>query len=224
MSQATPASAPECAPPRIPGAGHPGVTVAPRLVARGLRGAAGGPFDLSLPAGSCLAVTGPSGAGKSVLLRMIADLDPNEGEVLLDGLARSGMPASEWRRRVAYAAAEPAWWHDDVGAHFATPPLVAAAALALPVDVFARPVRLCSTGERQRLALLRTLAAAPAVLLLDEPTGALDAEATARVEALLRETLRGGAAMLLVTHDPAQAARMGDAGHHRLRDGRLLPA
>ncbi|OYW11998.1 MAG: ATP-binding protein, partial [Acidiphilium sp. 37-67-22] len=49
------------------------------LEAAGLRGAAGGPFDLALGRGEAVAITGPSGAGKSVLLRMIADLDPHEG-------------------------------------------------------------------------------------------------------------------------------------------------
>ncbi|PIK71519.1 hypothetical protein CS379_18905, partial [Methylobacterium frigidaeris] len=77
-----------------------------------------GPFDLALAPGEACAVTGPSGAGKSVLLRMIADLDPSEGRVSLDGIDREAMPAPLWRRQVTYLAAEPGWWAETVAEHF----------------------------------------------------------------------------------------------------------
>ena len=199
----------------------------PRLELRALRSALAGPFDLVLAAGEALAVTGPSGAGKSVFLRMVADLDPNEGEALLDGVPRRSMSGPVWRARVGYAAAEPGWWHEQVGAHFADPlPELAreeAARLLLRPDIFDGPVRLCSTGERQRLALLRSLAIGPTVLLLDEPTAALDPASTAAVEDLLRERQGDGMALLLVTHDAAQAARLGNRVM-RLREGRLYAA
>ena len=73
-----------------------------------------GPLSFSVEAGECLALRGPSGAGKSLLLRAIADLDPNEGRVSLDGESREDMPAPDWRRRVAYLAAEAGWWADTV--------------------------------------------------------------------------------------------------------------
>ncbi|MEW5962448.1 MAG: ATP-binding cassette domain-containing protein, partial [Pseudomonadota bacterium] len=68
------------------------------------------PLSFSVQSGECLAVEGPSGSGKTRLLRAIADLDPADGHILLDGLAREEAPATEWRRLVRYAAAEPAWW------------------------------------------------------------------------------------------------------------------
>ena len=83
-------------------------------------------------------------------------------------------------------------------------------------------VRL-STGERQRLALIRTLALASPVLLLDEPTGALDEESTQFVEAMLRERLAAGIIIAMVTHSPAQAARLGRR-HLRMENRRLLQA
>ena len=67
-----------------------------------------------------------------------------------------------------------------------------------------------STGERQRLALLRAMERSPKVLLLDEPTGPLDEEATAAVEAMLREKQGNGLAILWVTHDRRQAERIAD--------------
>jgi ABC-type iron transport system FetAB ATPase subunit len=174
------------------------------------------PASLRVAAGECVAVEGPSGAGKSVLLRAVADLDPNRGEVRLGERARESMPAPAWRRLVTYVAAESGWWMDRVGAHFDDPraavPLVEA--LGLPADALDWPVTRLSSGERQRLALARTLVQRPAVLLLDEPTGALDEASVGRVEALLRGELERGTAILLVTHAAAQAERL---AHTRLR-------
>ena len=73
-----------------------------------------------------------------------------------------------------------------------------------------------------RSALARALALAPRALLLDEPTAALDPEATARVETELRRYLDGGAAILMVTHNPEQARRMARRGW-RMEQGRLEP-
>lgn len=167
-------------------------------------------IGFSLNGGACLAVMGPSGSGKTLLFRALADLDPCRGRVTLDGVLREDVPAPEWRRRVAYVPAEPGWWADTPAAHFtdwdAATPL--AEALLLPGDIGEAPVTRLSTGERQRLALMRALMGNPRVFLLDEPTGPLDAAATAAVERVLAERLAGGASILLATHDAAQAARM----------------
>lgn len=189
------------------------------LQARGLRHVYAGPFDLDLPPGACLAITGPSGSGKSLLLRMVADLDPHEGEAWLDGVGRNTLSGPDWRRRVAYVPAEPGWWLDQVGGHFAAPS-PDAARLGLPPDIWDRMVAACSTGERARLALLRALAGRPAMLLLDEPTGALDHDATLAVEALLAERMASGLGVVLVTHDTAQAERLGSV-RRRMAGGRL---
>lgn len=196
-----------------------------RLRLAGLRSSLAGPFDLAVDAGGCIAVTGASGSGKSLFLRMIADLDPHEGEAWLDAAPRSAMSAPAWRRQVAYVPAESGWWADSVAAHFAdlaaARPL--AARLGLAPELLDGPVLRLSTGERQRLGLLRALLETPPVLLLDEPTGPLDAASVGLVEAVLRERLAAGTTMLLVTHDPAQAARLGGR-HMVMRDRRLVPA
>jgi ABC-type iron transport system FetAB ATPase subunit len=194
------------------------------LSVRGLRSRFGGPFSFDLHAGECVAIQGPSGAGKSVLLRMLADLDPHEGEVLLDGRAADAMPAPEWRSRVVYQAAEPAWWEATAGQHFraAERGFVdgALTALGLAPAVLDTEVERLSTGERQRLALVRSLAVQPAVLLLDEPTAALDPGAVARAEALLRSRLGDGLALLIVTHSAEQAKRLAQR-IFRLEQGKL---
>ncbi len=180
------------------------------------------PADLQLAKGECLALSGPSGAGKSLLMRAIADLDPNRGEVFLEHADRDRMPAHRWRRLVAYVPSESGWWADDVGAHFPDGPATAALLTDLGLDagVLDWPVARLSTGERQRLALARALVNSPRVLLLDEPTSGLDPEAAKRVEAELRRRLEDGAAILLVTHDAAQAGRL--AGRRlRMEAGRL---
>ena len=151
------------------------------------------PFDLDIEAGECVALSGPSGSGKTLVLRALADLDPNAGEVALDGEPRSAIAAPDWRRRVAYLAAEPGWWEDRVGPHFPKPDEPGGAAVSplldaldLPPVLMGQAIATVSTGERQRLALIRTLLLEPRVLLLDEPTSGLDSAAGSRVESLLR--------------------------------------
>jgi ABC-type iron transport system FetAB ATPase subunit len=176
--------------------------------------------DVLLAAGECLAVTGPSGSGKSRLLRAIADLDPHRGEVWLGDAARAAMPAHRWRQRVGYLPAESAWWGDLVADHMPAPGSERLAELGLDPGVMQWQVSRLSSGERQRLALLRLLAGAPAVLLLDEPTANLDADSAARVERLLKQQQAQGRGLIWVSHDQAQVQRVADRGF-RIVDGRL---
>jgi ABC-type lipoprotein export system ATPase subunit len=83
-----------------------------------------------------------------------------------------------------------------------------AQALNLEPALFDGNVARLSTGERQRLALVRALVLPSSVLLLDEPTGPLDPESVERVEAVLKARAAAGAALILVTHDPRQAERL----------------
>jgi putative ABC transport system ATP-binding protein len=188
------------------------------LVVRQLRNEFAGPFELNLGFGACAAITGPSGSGKSLFLRMIADLDPNEGRVWLQGIDRASLPAPEWRKRAAYVAAESGWWADTVIEHFAASRRSEVAALSarlgLHAELLDASITRLSTGEKQRVSLVRALLPSPPVLLLDEPTGPLDEESVARVEALLTERMANGTSVLLVTHDPNQAERL---GHQRYR-------
>jgi putative ABC transport system ATP-binding protein len=202
-----------------------------RLRIVNLRSHLAGPFDLTLEAGDCVAITGPSGSGKSLFLRMIADLDPNQGEVFLDGHERRTFSPPAWRACVVYNAAEPGWWSESVADHFrgkapgADMEFARAMAprLGLASGLLDGPVLRLSTGERQRLALIRALALDSPVLLLDEPTGALDQETTQLVEQVLRERLAAGVAIAMVTHTPEQAVRLGQR-HLRMQNRHLVPA
>lgn len=168
--------------------------------------------DFDLAAGEALSVMGPSGSGKSLFLRSLADLDPNEGDLRLNGKSRETMPGPQWRRWVTYVPAESGWWAERVGAHFedwdATAP--SAGRLGFPADAGGWPVSRLSTGEHQRLALLRALEPirVDRLLLLDEPTSGLDTGSIAVVEGRLREFLADGGGLVFVTHDAAQAKRL----------------
>lgn len=174
------------------------------------------PVSLTVPNGQALAVTGPSGSGKTLFLRAVADLDPNEGSIRLDGLDRTETNAPQWRRQVVYVPADPAWWADDVGTHFSD---VAAAvqfttAMGLHEDVFEWPINRLSTGERQRLGLARALALSPRCLLLDEPTSGLDDGNRAQVETIITEQMSRGTICFIVTHDREQARRLAPKNLH----------
>src|SRR4030088_3656157 len=126
-----------------------------------LRSAYAGPLELILDKGACAAITGPSGSGKSLFLRMIADLDPNEGEVWLNERERASMSAPAWRKQVTYVSAESGGWTDRVIEHFAanrrSDVAALAARLGLRVDLLDAPIAQLSTGEKQRFSLIRAI-------------------------------------------------------------------
>lgn len=183
-------------------------------------------LQCALHAGESLAVTGPSGVGKTLLLRTLAGLrSADAGEVWFDGRRLGDWWLPEYRARVVYLAQRPGLPDGSVGEALAAP-------FALRVhrhQCFAREdaVRLLmeldvpptfldqatddlSGGEAQVAALVRALLIEPRVLLLDEPTAALDPQRTQRVEALLRTWLANGPqrACVWVSHDAAQIERV----------------
>lgn len=181
------------------------------------------PIDLSIEPGHCVALAGPSGCGKTRLLRALADLDPHQGEAYLDQQPLHQTPAPLWRRQVGLLPAESHWWSDTVGDHFSQPVGELLQALGLPEGCLEWSVSRLSSGERQRLSLIRLLQGQPRVLLLDEPTANLDFENSQRVEGLvLRYLQQQQAAILWVSHDPEQRRRV---SQHPLvfKQGRLEP-
>jgi len=183
-----------------------------------------GPVDLDIAPGECVCLSGASGAGKSLLLRAVADLEPHAGGAELDGERCADMRPSTWRQRVGLLPAESAWWCERVGAHFDHPRPEWFEALGFEPAVGDWEIARLSTGERQRLALLRLLCNGPRALLLDEPTASLDPAAVGRVEALLDEYRRErDCPILWVTHDPAQTERVADR-RMQIHEGRVREA
>lgn len=180
-----------------------------------------GPVTLAVDAGDCLCISGASGSGKSLLLRAIADLDPHEGQLLLQGEPATDMPANAWRTRIGLLPPESSWWLSQVKDHFRNGMPVPLDHIGLSADVLEQPVARLSSGEKQRLALMRLLSNRPQVLLLDEPTANLDPENTGRVEAVITEYLRAHqAAVIWVSHDPEQVARVANR-YYEMCDGNL---
>ncbi|MGE4489690.1 MAG: ATP-binding cassette domain-containing protein [Kiritimatiellales bacterium] len=198
-----------------------------RLITKGLRTKVGGPFSFSVERGECLALSGPSGCGKTLLLRVLADLDPSEGTVLLDGEDRGSMPAPQWRRQVSWLPAEGVWWFERVGEHFSNDwkkSFQTLETLGFGADVMDWRIERLSTGEKQRLALFRLLLNEPQVLLLDEPTAALDVSNVWKTEEVISEYRTStGAAVIWISHSPEQIARVADR-HLRFTDGVLEAA
>jgi ABC-type iron transport system FetAB ATPase subunit len=181
------------------------------------------PLDLSIGGGECVCLSGASGSGKSLLLRAIADLDPHQGEALLDGQACQSMTPTAWRRQVGLLQAESQWWASTVAEHMTTAKVPDSwlQRLGLGKDICQRKVAELSTGERQRLALLRLLANQPKALLLDEPTASLDPESTAAMEALIQEYREQyQVPVLWVSHQPEQIKRVASR-HLRLEQQQI---
>ncbi len=184
--------------------------------------------DISLEvfSGQAMAVMGPSGSGKSTLLNLIAGLDrPTSGTVTvageqLDKLSESGL--ARFRRRHIGMIFQFFNLLDDLTvidnvllpAQLAGVPRVRARARADELLAALRigryhstyPARL-SGGERQRVAIARALVNWPALLLADEPTGALDTATGEEIGALLLDLNRSGQTLVLVTHNPELAKR-----------------
>ena len=174
---------------------------------------------LSCAAGEITALSGDSGSGKSRLLRSIADLDPNDLDVALEGERRCDIAPPQWRQLVQYLPAEPVWWTDTADEMLSNTAKAFAAQLGISTTLLNKPISQLSTGERQRCALLRALSVEPKVLLLDEPTAALDKTSVSQVEKLLKDWVAGQAggdthadarAIIWVSHDPSQRERVAD--------------
>ncbi len=170
------------------------------------------PVSLQLEAGEILTIYGQSGIGKSQFLRALADLTPHTGDVLLEGISQTKIRPEHWRKQVGYVPAESGWWADVVAQHFSEPPPKAwLSSLSLAPELLDASVERLSTGERQRLALLRALVLHPKVLLLDEPTANLDQRNAQKLIELVKTYAQTEqAAVIWVSHDADERALLGN--------------
>ena len=166
-------------------------------------------------------LSGPSGTGKSLLLRAIADLIPHEGDVWLGEQQCSKTRADIWRRDVGFLPAESQWWFEVVGEHFAQYDNELFTALGFDESVMQWEVSRCSTGERQRLAMIRLLQQQPKALLLDEPTANVDTQNATHLENIIMQYQQIHAVPVLwVSHHSEQIKRMADR-HMTLQNNQL---
>ncbi|WP_132254600.1 ABC transporter ATP-binding protein [Methylobacterium segetis] len=198
-------------------------------------------LDLTVPEGRTCVLIGPSGCGKSTTLRMVNRLiEPDSGRIAVGGSDIRAADPIALRRRIGYVLQGVGLFpHYSVGRNVATVPELLgwpAKRIAERVDAMLdlvgldpalyrdrRPASL-SGGQRQRVGVARALAADPPVLLMDEPFGAVDPVARARLQEEIGAILKRLAkTVILVTHDIDEAMRMGDLVAV-MRDGRLLQA
>lgn len=184
--------------------------------------------SLSVGDGEIVAVVGTSGSGKTTLLRMINRLiEPDSGRVLIDGRDTHAGPAYVLRRQIGYAIQGHGLFpHRTVGQNIATVPGLLGwnrAKIGARVDELLTLFQLdpatyrdrlpgaLSGGQQQRVGVARALAAAPKVLLMDEPFASVDAQTRAELEDLvLRVREQFGVTIVLVTHDIDEAVYMSD--------------
>ena len=181
-------------------------------------------IDLDIPSGGFFSLLGPSGCGKTTTLRLIAGFEqPSSGRVLLDGRDMAGTPPS--KRPVntvfqSYALFPHLRVFDNVAfglrrAHVPRAEIRRRVGEALDLvqlsDLAARKPGQLSGGQQQRVALARALVLRPAVLLLDEPLGALDAKLRRQLQVELKQLQSHvGITFVYVTHDQEEALTMSD--------------
>ena len=195
--------------------------------------------SMSIERGSITVIVGTSGSGKSTLLRMINRLvEPTGGRVLIDGADTASMPAHLLRRRIGYVIQGYGLFpHRTVAENIATVPKLLRwdnDRIEARVQELLRVFQLeaaefagkfphqLSGGQQQRVGVARALAAEPALLLMDEPFGALDPVIRGKAQDdLLEIQRRFGTTVVLVTHDMDEAFRLG-ARVAVMSDGRML--
>jgi osmoprotectant transport system ATP-binding protein len=195
--------------------------------------------SLEVEAGSFVCLVGPSGCGKTTLLKMVNRLyEPTGGTIFVEGTEIRQLPVTKLRRQIGYVIQQVGLFpHMTVAKNIAVVPQllgwererIAArtdellALIGLPPEEYRSryPAQL-SGGQQQRVGLARALAADPALMLMDEPFGAIDAitrtglqDEMARLQQTLKKTI------LFVTHDVEEALRLGDM-IVVMRDGRII--
>jgi putative ABC transport system ATP-binding protein len=208
--------------------------------------------DLSIAPGERIGLVGPSGSGKSSLLRTIAKLDLyDSGSINFHGAGVSPAAVPSYRRSVVYLSQQPMFRASSVGDNLELVFRLRAAGgscdlqrarlwldrLGKPASVLTQSIESLSGGEQQIISLIRALLLSPIVLLLDEPTAALDADSIVRFEQLVNdwhssklESAKSGdtaapdaelsRALVWASHDTAQVQRMTDR-QIRMHQGKL---
>jgi putative ABC transport system ATP-binding protein len=168
-------------------------------------------FSAHIPGEGLTVIVGPSGAGKTTLLRLLNRLDdPDAGMVMFEGRDARAYDVLELRRRVQYVGQVPVTFPGTVADNVGDRWEELLDRVGLPLALGPRTADVLSVGEAQRMCLARSMARDPEALILDEPTSALDTASKGGIERLIRTLADGGLTIVMVTHDPAQAAALAD--------------
>lgn len=177
-------------------------------------------ISVGIEVGDYFSIVGPSGSGKSTFLKLCCHLiSPAEGKILLNGTDMMLQDPVELRRKISYCFQTPVLFGDTVKENLNYPYSIRNQSLDLErvkalfhtfnlsMDFLKHEVKNLSGGEKQRIALIRTLLFKPEVLLLDEVTSALDTDNTLIVEKGIEVLNQQGITVLWVTHNPAQSRK-----------------
>lgn len=136
-------------------------------------------------------------------------MDEHQGDIELDNIKQLDVAAHVWRKKIALLTAESSWWYDTVGEHFENIPTKDCQALGFSEDISNWSISRLSSGEKQRLGLLRLFQNTPEVILLDEPTANLDQHNSSLFENFVMDYLqKNSAGAIWVSHDTQQLKRI----------------
>lgn len=191
-------------------------------------------ISLSIEEGEFVSIMGPSGSGKSTLLKLASDLSsPTKGQMLYKGKDFLEYPPTELRQEIRMCFQTPYLFGDTVKENLVFPFQVQRQEpdekricrllheFEMSDDFLDKEVSTLSGGEKQRIALIRSLIYEPKVLLLDEVTSALDVENTRIVEEAIQRRNERGVTILWITHNPQQSDRLADR-RIVIEDGRIV--
>jgi putative ABC transport system ATP-binding protein len=177
-------------------------------------------ISLQIDAGDYLSIVGSSGSGKSTFLKLCAHLlSPTEGKIFFKGKDFREYNPLELRRKIGYCAQTPCLFGDTVEDNLSFPYLIRKqkidlarvqalfSSFNLDFEFMKKDVQSLSGGEKQRIALIRTLLFKPEILLLDEVSSALDVANTLFVEKVISSLNQTGTTVLWITHDLEQSRK-----------------
>jgi len=175
-------------------------------------------FDVNT--GDFISIVGPSGSGKSTLLKLCSHLkSPTSGTILFNGKDIGKSNPVNLRKDIAYCFQTPYLFGDTVSDNLSFPYSIRDKKIDmerinylfsifnLDKDLFSKSILNLSGGEKQRVALIRTLLFEPKILLLDEVTSALDVDNTTTVDNAIRDLNSKGLTILWITHNPQQSKK-----------------
>ena len=175
-------------------------------------------ISFGVDAGDFISIVGASGSGKSTIFKLCSNLmNPTKGDIFFNGKNMREVSPLEWRQQIAYCFQTPYLFGDKVMENMAFPYTIRKltpdvhrmkellSSFHMSENYLERDIQTLSGGEKQRLALVRSLLFLPTILLLDEVTSALDGENTLVVEQVLETLHKEGMTILWVTHNLEQS-------------------